>query len=54
MNKQLTKRCCFAYRDTSRRQPVGDHENVCMHDLMMHLRDELRARHSVVHGVLDV
>jgi hypothetical protein len=33
---------------------VGDHENARMHDLMIHLRDEPQARHSVVHGVLDM
>jgi hypothetical protein len=31
---------------------VGDHEDACMHDLMMHLRDEPQARYSNVHDVL--
>jgi hypothetical protein len=33
---------------------VGDHEYACMHDLMMHLRDEPEARYSNVHDVFDI
>jgi hypothetical protein len=32
---------------------VGDHEYACMHDLMMHLRDETQATYSNVHDVFD-
>jgi hypothetical protein len=28
--------------------------HACMHDLMMHLRDESQARYSNVHDVFDV
>jgi hypothetical protein len=33
---------------------VGDHEYACMHDLMMHLRNEPRARYSNVHDAFDI
>jgi hypothetical protein len=33
---------------------VGDHEYACVHDLMMHLRNEPQARDSIVYDAFDV
>jgi hypothetical protein len=32
-----------------RQASVGDHEYACMHDLMMHLRDEPQERYSNIY-----
>jgi hypothetical protein len=41
-------------RSMIRHQHVGDHEYACIHDLMMHLRNEPQARYSNVNDAFDV